>query len=404
MKKNLLFVSPRFLFPADSGGKIRTSQILRGMKGGQFNITLASPAPADISSFKNDLNSICDRFVSWPELQVSPFNSITRMRHIFSKLPIPVLTDRSKEGSSTVQREIQNEMDIIVFDFPHSAIFAPDNIEIPSVMFTHNVEAEIFHRHVDVAQNPLIKAIWNNQYKKMVHFENEVLSRFDTIIAVSEKDADHFKNLDFLNIETIPTGTDIHFYSYEKPKENKTIVFTGSMDWNANIDGINYMIDKIWPIIVREEPEAKLLVVGRNPPNQLINKCNNYGYNVEFTGFVDDVRTYAWDSCVYIIPLRVGSGTRIKAFEAMAMGSPVVSTTLGVEGLEIEPGRHYLNADTETSFADSVLTLMRDKTTRENISKNARNHVVNNFSSDVVAKRFEDICVDTYNKYKSKIN
>lgn len=395
MKKKLLFISPRFLFPADSGGKIRTSQILRGMKGGAFEITLASPAPDDISKYQGDIDSVCDHFQGWQEKKHKHLFQLTRMRHIFSAIPIPVITDASVAGKHLVNKELAKKPDVVVFDFPHSTIHAPDDIPVPSVMFTHNVEAEIFLRHTQVAANPLTRKVWNNQYRKMLDFEKNALTKFDLNIAVSTKDADYFRSqFNLSNIREIPTGTDLDFYRYQTPSDNKKLVFTGSMDWNANIDGISYFIESIWPHIIHNEPDTKLQVVGRNPPTQMVKKYHQQEFDIEFTGFVDDVRSYVWNAAVYLIPLRVGSGTRIKAFEAMAMGCPVVSTTLGVEGLELEPGKHYLCADTPEAFSEAVCKLLTDKTLRETISRNARQHVEQNFSSQRVSDKFEAICLE----------
>ena len=395
MVKKLLFVSPRFLFPSDSGGKIRTSQILRGMKGGAFEITLISPAPDDVSKYQGELDSVCDNFQCWKENKHKFLFQLTRMRHIFSAIPIPIITDASVAGKHLVKIELSKKPDVVVFDFLHSTIHSPDNIPVPSVLFTHNVEAEIFLRHTQVATNPLVRKLWNNQYQKMLTFEENALIKFDLNIAVSTKDADYFRNqFNLSNIREIPTGTDLDFYRYQTPSDNKNLVFTGSMDWNANIDGIKYFLESILPLISRNEPNINLQIVGRNPPTQMVKKYHKQKFNIEFTGFVDDVRSYVWNAAIYIIPLRVGSGTRIKAFEAMAMGCPIVSTTLGVEGLDMEPGKHYLCADTPEAFSKAVCELLSDKTLRETISRNARQHVEQNFSSQWVSDKFEAICLE----------
>jgi glycosyltransferase involved in cell wall biosynthesis len=402
-KKKLLFVSPRFLFPADSGGKIRTSQILRGMKGGVFDITLISPAPDNIALHQDALDAVCDRFIGWPEEQKSPLYSLTRMRHIFARLPIPVITDRSREGSRLVEQELARAPDVVVFDFPHAAIHAPDDLKIPSVMFTHNVEAEIFLRHTTVASNPIARMIWNDQYRKMLQFERSTLEKFDLNIAVSQKDAEYFsREFSLDNVREIPTGTDLDYYAYHKPCANKNLVFTGSMDWSANIDGIRFFMESVWPLLLASEAQASLQIVGRNPPAQLVKRYSEPNEQISFTGFVDDVRNYVWNSAAYIIPLRVGSGTRIKAFEAMAMGCPIVSTSLGVEGLEMEPGKHYLRADTPQEFNQAIQALLSDQELRETISRNARKHVEMNFSSQRVSERFADICLEAIDVHKSR--
>src|SRR5687768_4092743 len=151
LRRRLLFVSSRYLFPTDSGGKIRTVNILRGMKGGSFEITLASPCPAGAETRAPDeTRDVCDRFVGWPAEVRGAFFHWSRMRHLASPLPIPVATDRSEAGRRAVAHELERRPDVVVVDFPHAAVLAPPPYLCAGVMFTHNVEAEIFHRHAHI--------------------------------------------------------------------------------------------------------------------------------------------------------------------------------------------------------------------------------------------------------------
>ena len=394
-KPRLLFVSPRFLFPADSGGKIRTSQILKGMKGGAFEITLISPEPgAGTGRFREQLDAVADRFVGWPEHERGPWFPVTRLRHIFSHLPIPVITDRNCAGARMVDKELAKEPDVVVFDFPHSAVLAPDAIRVPSVMFTHNIEAEIFRRHAEVTTHPVNKSIWRNQLRKMERYEKATLQRFDSVVAVSERDGRYFREQYALaNVAVIRTGVDLEYFSYSLPPETGGVVFTGSMDWFANVDAIEFLMDEVWPEAVRREPGLTLDVVGRSPPAPLVAKARTAAGRVNFTGYVDDVRPYVRQACAYAIPLRVGGGTRIKVFEAMAMGCPVVSTAIGVEGLPLEDGRHYLRADTPAEFTQALVRLLGDRSLRGRLSRDARRYVEENFSNKQAAREFEHICL-----------
>ncbi|HKQ61672.1 MAG TPA: glycosyltransferase family 4 protein [Candidatus Polarisedimenticolaceae bacterium] len=394
-QRQLLFVSTRFLFPADSGGKIRTTQILRGLKGGQFAITLASPGPAaDGRSWDAELERACDRFAGWPARREHRWFPVTRMLHLVERLPIPVATDRSAAGRRVVAAELAQRPAVAVFDFPHAAVLAPGGIGVPSVLFTHNVESWIFRRHAEVERNPLKRAIWADQERKMRRFEAETLRSFDTIVAVSEGDAEWFRDeLGIRDVAVIPTGVDLDYFHWGPPGDSSRVLFTGSMDWLANQDGIEYLLEEIWPHVVRALPAARMRVVGRKPPPALVSRAAAHGW--EFTGFVDDVRPHVATGSVYVIPLRVGGGTRIKAYEAIAMGLPVVSTSIGVEGLPLVPDEHYLCADTPEEFAAAVVRLLCDPDQRLTLSRAARRYVEERFSIERAARVFEEICERT---------
>ena len=298
----MLFVSPRFLFPADSGGKIRTSQILRGMKGGSFGITLLSPAPEGAAErYRIELQRVADRFLWWPEARRNRFYPLTRLRHLFSRYPISTYADRSRDGSHLVRSELSRRTDVTVFDFAHSGVLAPNRFVVPSVMFTHNVEAEIFERHVAVAENPLKKTIWRNQHRKMETFEREVLARFDGIVAVSERDGEAIRQrYGAQRIRVIRTGVDLDFFGYLPPGDGVKVVFTGAMDWMANIDGIEYLMDEIWPAISLRAPQARMVVVGRNPAPALERRAEASRPDWCFAGLVDDIRPYVHGASVYL--------------------------------------------------------------------------------------------------------
>jgi glycosyltransferase involved in cell wall biosynthesis len=393
-RRRLLFVSPRFLFPMDNGGKIRTVQILRGMKGGPWEITLALPVPPERSTrFAAEIAAVCDRFASWPEPRRGRAFKVTRLRHLVSRVPVPIATDRSRSGRQVVAAELASRPDVVVFDFLHSTVLAPSGLAVPSVLFTHNVESEIFRRHAAVAAHPIKKVLFRDQLRKMERFEGDALRRFDTVVAVSERDAALFReSFGLARAEVIPTGVDVDFFAYTPPGDSQVIAFTGSMDWLANIDGVDWFLEQVWDRVAREVPGARFRVIGRNPPAFLTAKARAKGLPWDFTGFVDDVRPHVRGCSAYVIPLRVGGGTRLKAFEAMAMGCPVVSTSIGVEGLPLEPDRHYLRADAAPAFAAALVRLLRDAGLRERIAREARRHVEDRFSYLNVAKVFEAIC------------
>lgn len=393
MTRRLLFVAPWFLFPASTGGRIRTSQILRGMKGNAFSVTLASPVTRDGERrFADDLSAVCDRFVSWPSRRSSRWRKYARLLHLLGPLPVAVATDRSAQGSRIVARELAAKPDLLVVDFPHAAVLVPERPGVPSVIFTHNVEAEIFRRQVAAARNPIARRVWRDQTAKMERYERETLARFDRVLAVSERDAKQFRELyGIRDVQPIPTGVDLDYFAYHAPAAEPRVVFTGSMDWLPNVEGIEWLLREVWPAVVKGVPRASLKVIGRDPPARLVRASD--GASVAFTGFVDDVRPHVRGAMACVIPLLVGGGTRIKAYEAMAQGCPIVSTTIGMEGLPAEPLRHFLLADRPDEFASALVRLLTDRALGGRLAADARSFVEQRFSSARVAAEFERICL-----------
>ncbi len=382
----------------DQGGKIRTGNILREMRGGDFDVILASPAPADHRCYAADIKGICDRFLWWPEKPSSP---LRRVMALFSHLPVAAATDQSALGAATVQQGLAHGVDVVVVDFPHADVLMPARIKLPSVMFTHNVEAEIFERHAE-RTNGLWRLIWADQSRKMARLEQS-LERYDAIVAVSERDRDILKKRYRLPVvEAIDTGVDLNFFAMNTPHsepdpgaDGGTLVFTATMSWAANVEGIHFLLDEVFPRLLAARPRIRAVIIGRNPPSSLMEKVKARGLNVELTGFVDDIRPYVAAANVYVIPLFVGSGTRIKAFEAMAMGRAVVSTSLGIEGLDVTDQENFLRADDASAFARAILRLLEDAALRSRIAAAARRLMEERFSWSRVARQFEAICRQT---------
>jgi glycosyltransferase involved in cell wall biosynthesis len=399
-RPRLLFISPRFLFPTNEGGKIRTANMLRQMKDGAFELILASPEPQNRSQYADEIQRSCDRFVGWP---ASESGFLIRCFRLASSLPVSVANDWSHRGAMCVARLLAETPDVVVIDFPHAAVLLPKfAFARTSVIFTHNVEAEIFERHARIAGG-VKRLIWQSQSRKMEAYEQKTLRSFDTVIAVSQRDARAIRSrYGAEDVQCVDTGVDIDSLPFHSPRERAdasqnggTIVFTGAMDTSANIDGMSFLMEKVWPLVAQKRPLARGLMVGRNPAKWLKSRASALGINWTFTGLVDDVRPYIVDADVSVIPLRVGSGTRIKAFEAMALGRPVVSTSVGVEGLEVVSGRHYLAADTPVDMANAILRLLGDRDLRERLAVSARCLLEESYSWERAARQLEQICLGT---------
>jgi glycosyltransferase involved in cell wall biosynthesis len=164
------------------------------------------------------------------------------------------------------------------------------------------------------------------------------------------------------------------------------------MDWLANQEAVRFFMDEVWPRIFAQIPDARMTVVGRAPPEALVDASRRFGDAWTFTGFVDDVRTYMCGAAVSVIPMRIAGGTRLKVFESMAMGPVVVSTRIGVEGLPVASGVHCEVVDDPAGFAAAVVKLLRDGEGRAAMSRSAREYVQQNFGYQVAAHAFERAC------------
>jgi glycosyltransferase involved in cell wall biosynthesis len=226
----------------------------------------------------------------------------------------------------------------------------------------------------------------------MLTFERKALDHFDLVLTVSEKDRDTFQRLYPSGVRryfVVPTGVDTEYFrpGITRQDAGKGLVFTGSMDWLPNEDGMLYFCRDILPLIRRDEPDVSLSIVGRAPTSAIRRLGETPG--VEVTGRVEDVRPYIDGAAVYIVPLRIGGGTRLKIFEAMSVGRAVVSTTIGAEGLPVTPDQNILIADDPEAFARAVVQLFRDEALRRRLEHRARELVVEGYDWSVVADRLE---------------
>lgn len=393
-KPSLLFVSPQFLFPMDAGGKIRSVNILKHLKGGAFATRLLMPAaPDQAKRWKGDINALADETTLWLPGARGTLWKARRAAGFFAATPISALSDADAAAKAAVAGALALKPDLVVFDYAQSFAMAPATIGAPSLFFAHNVETEILARHAAVATGPM-KIVWSREAAKMRRFERRACETLDAVVAVSERDADMFrKDFGAKSAYAIPTGVDPDYFFFAPADgAGARVVFTGSMDWKANQDGLSWFMNEVWPLIAERRPDASFTVVGKNPPRAMIEAAAAKGFNWRFTGFVDDVRAHARGQA-YVVPLRVGGGTRIKVYEAMAMGVPVVSTRLGVEGLPLSPGAHFLEAETPRAFADAVLSLLADAELRGRLAAAARRLVEENFSHLAAARVFERHCL-----------
>lgn len=225
-----------------------------------------------------------------------------------------------------------------------------------------------------------------------------LIPRFhDVTVLVSQKDAEVIHGLcPGARIQVIPNGVDVTYYvPSEAKEESNTLVFHGHMSYPPNVDAMLYFCNHIMPLVVEEIPDVNLLIVGKNPSQEIRNLQNRN--NVRVTGFVYDIRPFLRQASICIFPLRKGGGFRNKIAEAMAMGKPVITTTTGAEGLDALPGKHFVIADRPEEFAERIIQLLKTDRLRKNLGDSARSFVFRHYSWEKIAKQFESL-------YKSLID
>jgi sugar transferase (PEP-CTERM/EpsH1 system associated) len=391
----ILWVKAGGLVPPDTGGKIRSYNILRELAR-KHSVTLFSFYAAHKNDQHVSLQGIFDQVkcvsldMPAPKSAHEFFHYLRYAISLESYSAMKFCRPPVKAALRTLLSEKQ--FDVIVCDFLFAAPAIPWDMPYPKVLFTHNVEAMIWKRHYEVARNPLWKALSWREWKTMERAERAYLNRADHVLAVSESDASIFsKYLLSSKITVIPTGVDTEFFQQQHAEEvPNSLVFTGSMDWLPNEDGIFYFAEQILPRIRQQLPEVKLWVVGRKPSRRL-QEISQREPHITITGWVEDVRPYLAKGAVCIVPLRIGGGTRLKIYEAMAMGKAVISTTVGAEGLPVQNRENVLIADGELDFSRACIELLGNPALRNQIGSTARKLVCAKYGWPKIADAFSDV-------------
>ena len=394
----ILWLKTELLHPVDKGGKIRSYNMLKELKR-NCHVTYLTLDDGTAATDAPELASeYCHELVTIPHPRREKFTTgfyVDLMFNLASSLPYAI----KKYESPGMRREIAKRVagasfDVLVCDFLAPAVNVPPRVACPSVLFQHNVEAMIWKRHYEVQKNAAKKTYLYRQWRKMWAFEAKMCPQFDCVVAVSREDREQMQQEYGVEaIYDVPTGVDTAFFrpSSETKRKPAHLVFTGSMDWLPNEDAIRYFTEQILPRIKQAVPGVTLTVVGRDPFPGLV-ELSKRDSSVVVTGRVDDVRPYMDEAAVYIVPLRIGGGTRLKIYEAMAMEKPIVSTSIGAEGLPVANGEEILLADTPETFADAVVGLLQQEDRATEIGKRAAAKVREQFGWDRVADSFAAIC------------
>ncbi len=394
----ILWVNVGGLWPPNTGGRLRSYHILSELSRRHRVIVATTHGAQDDPEGLAAALPQCDRVISVPHAASKPGDArftAALLRSWLSPRPVhfwrwrvPALRRRVEDMLS------RGAVDLCVGDFLNAMPNIPTARPTPIVFFAHNVEHVIWKRMGRIERRPWWRAALAMEWRKIRRWEGRTCAQASLTIAVSELDRDLLAALaPGARVGAVPTGVDPEYFAPNGVREVPThLVFTGSMDWYPNEDAMLHFIEAILPSIRREMPAVSLTVAGRNPTPRL--RAAAASAAVRVTGTVDDIRPFVGEAAVYVVPLRVGGGTRLKLFEALAMGKAVVSTAVGAEGLPLTSGAHFIQADAPADFARAVLSLLRDPGQRKMLGAAGRRLVEERYSWPVVARQFEARCAE----------
>jgi glycosyltransferase involved in cell wall biosynthesis len=392
----ILWVNANFMHPTNKGGSIRTLEMLRYLHRWHeiHYVAIEDPAHPEGPLLSKEY---CSRAYPFRR-RVPGKNSLAYYGQVAGSLFASIPLAMTRYSSPALGRFLDELMrkerfDRAVADHLTPATYFP-GLE-RSVLFQHNVETVIWRRYAEHAEGALRKWYFGLQARRMFAFERRICRAAGHIVAVSDVDARMMRELfGATRISDIPTGVNIEYFAPpSSPESTADLVFVGSMDWMANEDGVLYFVREILPLIRRRRPETSFAIVGRRAPPSIAD-LGRQDPRILVTGTVPDVRPYLWGSRVSIVPLRIGGGTRLKIYESMAARVPVVSTTVGAEGLTVEHPENIRIADTPADFADRCLELLEDAGERQKVAAAAWNMILSRFSWEHVSHRFEKILQD----------
>ncbi len=375
----ILFLSTRSPYPLISGHSLRTYHILKGAAE-EHDVTLVTFVQHPEHELKREnlehLRSFCTAVHPFPVPSDTSRGALalTLVLNLFSRLPFVA----HKYDSPGIRKKIREilageRIDLVHVDLLPLAVYLDEFPALPRILVNHNVESVRLHRWFQTERNLFKKAFLGYQWLKLRAFERRAMNRFDCCVTVSETDTRLLRDMGVEKpMVVVPNGTDTDFFKPSgKPPVPDSVLWFGHMDVHTNRDAVLYFWNDIYPLLRERKPDAVVSFVGTAPPAEIADAARNSPL-VKAPGFVDDIRPYVDEAAVIIVPIRIGSGTRLKILDAMAMGKAIVSTSVGCEGLAVTDGENISIADTPRDFVERIECLLCNEDVRRSLSDNAR--------------------------------
>ena len=403
-RMNILFLTQILPYPPNSGPKVKTWHVLRYLADCGHNITLVSFVRPEELPYIEEVKKVCAAVHTIPVWRSKIADLYYFLRSQITGRPFLVERDDQPGMRSLVNRIVSSEsVDVIHADQLTMAQFAfplpIQNGNSPSLIFdAHNAVWTITERMKENSAFYL-KLPLALETKRIKYYEASIVRDFDATLAVTEPDrlallhAIHQQNFDGrMPISVIPIAVDTQLIKpVQQVSDSLNILTMGTLYYPPNADGIRWFIQQVFPLIRQQVPGVQLTIVGKNPPKDFIKLASDPVSGIVTTGFVPDLDPYFAESAVTVIPVRAGGGMRVRILEAFARAAPVVTTTVGVEGIDARSGVEVLIADSPEEFAGAVVSVLNDKDLRERLSANGRRLVEEKYDWKVVLKELENV-------------
>lgn len=394
----ILWLNCRLLHPLIGGDRIRTYEMLRELRRDHeitylcLQVDSDDPKAAELSKeYADHLEEVRH----W-DYRNKNWKSYLRLiwEALFSRTPLISTKYDSPDTRHRLQQLVrENEYDLLVCDYlaPLVNLLGIErSLNLPIVLFHHNVESLIWRRHVENARDPLRKFLFWLQWKRTHRFEDVCDATVDAHITVSEVENAYFAEERRFRcvLGAVPTGVDFEKFAPKHTRpEPTTLAFLGAMDWHANVDAVTWFTEEILPPIRESFPDVRFLIIGRNPTTRILSLAQNDPC-IEVSGTVPDVTPWLHRASIMVLPLRVGGGTRIKVYEGIAAGVPLVSTSVGVEGLDLHSPEHFRCTDTGEAMARDVIELLENPEKAQAMARSGLNHIQSKYSWNAVCQQF----------------
>jgi glycosyltransferase involved in cell wall biosynthesis len=389
-------------FPLSSGKRIRTFQLLSRLAQ-RHRLTFIAHQNADENEAKLALRRLQDcgiRVLMVPRKVPSKSGLLFYLRFLASlrsPLPYSVQIHASHAMRKQMIRLQQTDrVDLWHAEWtPYAQLL--HRAVTPWCVMAHNVESLIWQRYHQTETNPLKRWLIAGQYRRWLHFERWCYSQAPRAIAVSPEDAELMKNeFQAERVSVVENGVDPTFFTPQPTSEpTSNILFLGSLDWRPNQDGVQFFLEQVWPRVLAQESSSQFIVVGRKPPawlRQLLAQTKQCQLHAD----VPDVRPYLNQAAMLVVPLRVGGGSRLKILEALSANVPVVSTSIGAEGLRLNPELHYDQANSPEAFAEVIVRNLRQRELALSKATQGRQFVLTHYVWDSLADKLDQVWQTTY--------